>query len=114
MKLNDGTILNSPEEIHHSVTSDFQDFLIDSNNVDHADLSHPLESVVMDEEYSFLYRDLDMAKVKDIVFSIPKYNTPGLDGFGSEFYMACWEIVKADDVLEAVQTFFSSPCSSRR
>lgn len=34
----------------------------------------------------------------------PKYNTPGLDGFGLEFYMACWDILK-EDVLEAVQDF---------
>lgn len=60
----------------------------------------------MDEENAFLCRSLDMLEVKDILFSIPKYSTPGLDGFGSEFYMAYWKIVK-EDVLEAVQEFCS-------
>lgn len=59
----------------------------------------------MDNENDLLCSSPDMLQLKDIIFSIPKYNNLGLlDGFNSKFYMTYWEIVK-EDVLEAIQDF---------
>lgn len=77
MKLNDGTILNSPEEIHQGATKYFQDILTKPNNADHVTLSHLLESVVINEENSFLCQDPDIEEVIDIVYSIPKHSALG-------------------------------------
>lgn len=44
-------------------------------------------------------------EVKQAVFSIPKESSPGPNGFGSEFYISCWDIVK-HDVIEAARDFF--------
>ncbi|KAK1557037.1 hypothetical protein Q3G72_016579 [Acer saccharum] len=51
-------------------------------------------------------------EVKRAVFSIPKDSSPGADGFGSEFYMSCWDIVK-DDVMDAAVDFFQGTPLSR-
>lgn len=44
-------------------------------------------------------------EVKTTFNSISDDSRPGLDGFGSGFYM-CWEFIK-EDLLEATKYFFS-------
>lgn len=44
-------------------------------------------------------------EVKEAIFSIPQQSSPGPDGFGSGFYITCWEIIK-DDIIEATREFF--------
>lgn len=105
MQLNDGTVLNSPEEIYLGATIYFQNFLVDNSNVEHADLFHMLESVVSEEENSALCHPQSMEEVKDTIFSILRYSAQGPDGFGSKFCMVCWKVIK-EDVLEVVQDFF--------
>ncbi|KAI9186057.1 hypothetical protein LWI28_013379 [Acer negundo] len=43
--------------------------------------------------------------VYEILKSISVDSSPGLDGFGSSFYLTCWKIIKSD-VMEAVKEFF--------
>ncbi|XP_042970644.1 uncharacterized protein LOC122303096 [Carya illinoinensis] len=45
-------------------------------------------------------------EVKDAVFSIPQQSSPGPDGFGSSFYISCWQIVN-EEVVEAARDFFA-------
>ncbi|KAK2639698.1 hypothetical protein Ddye_027493 [Dipteronia dyeriana] len=51
-------------------------------------------------------------EVKRAVFSIPNDSSPGPYGFGSEFYMSCWDIVK-EDVMDEATVFFSGYPLSR-
>lgn len=111
IKLSDGTVLNSPKEIHHGVTRYFQNFFTNNSNIELAYFTHILESVISAEVNLTLCQSPSMEEVKDKIFSIPKYSAQGLDGFGFELYTVCWEVIKRD-VLEAVQDFFKgSPLS---
>lgn len=47
--------------------------------------------------------ELDLKKAPK---SIPKDSSPGFEGFSSGFFIACWEITKAN-LLDAAQDFFS-------
>ncbi|XP_042954601.1 uncharacterized protein LOC122291014 [Carya illinoinensis] len=75
-------------------------------NVHPADLSALVDPVISAEENTLLCASPAENEVKAAVFSIPKHSFPGPDGFGSSFYMFCWEIVK-EDVIEAARDFFS-------
>lgn len=46
-------------------------------------------------------------EVKDDVFSMNGYGTPGPDGFGGSFYHAFWDII-GKDVFNSVLQFFSA------
>lgn len=46
-------------------------------------------------------------EVKGVLSSIATDSNPGLDGFGSSFYLACWNFVK-DDIMGAVREFFQA------
>lgn len=51
-------------------------------------------------------------EVKQAVFSIPKNSSSSPDGFGLEFYMSCWDIIK-EDVVEAARDLFRGAPLSR-
>lgn len=61
--------------------------------------------MISDEENEMLCILLIEIEVKEAIISIPKQSRLGLDGFGSNFYITCWDIVK-NDVLEAAREFF--------
>ncbi|XP_042964713.1 uncharacterized protein LOC122298936 [Carya illinoinensis] len=82
MRLEDGSSLVSPEEVHEGVVRYFQNFLTDSGE-----------------------REPSEMEVKDTFSSIPKTSSSGLDGFGSAFYLTCWEIIEKD-LVEAASDFF--------
>lgn len=46
------------------------------------------------------------------MISIPSYNSSGADGFGSGFFIACWDLVK-EDLLEVAQDFFEGAALPR-
>ncbi|KAK2649748.1 hypothetical protein Ddye_017237 [Dipteronia dyeriana] len=86
-------------------TGYFRDFLSTSCEVVQADLSSLIDPVTSDVENNILYAEPTEMKVKEALFSIPQQSSPGSDGFGSGFYIKCWEIIKGD-VIEAVREFF--------
>jgi len=48
-----------------------------------------------------------VAEIRDVVASMPKNKAPGPDGFPVEFIWEAWDVV-GQDVLDAVQAFFTS------
>lgn len=70
------------------------------------DLTGLLSSVVTQEEKVFLCEVPTEEEVREAVFSISWHSSPSLYGFGSSFYMSCWELVK-EDVVEVVRDFFN-------
>ncbi|XP_035544611.1 uncharacterized protein LOC118348001 [Juglans regia] len=106
MRLADGTMLDSAEKVHLGAVEYFTNFLTDMPQVVHADLS-PLVGLEISEEdnSSLCHRPLE-EEVKEAVFSIPEYSSPGPDGYGSSFYISCWHLVK-EEVVEAARDFFA-------
>jgi hypothetical protein len=49
-----------------------------------------------------LMRPVAMEDVEQVIWEMPKGNSPGPDGFTVEFYQACWLVVK-NEVWEAVE-----------
>ncbi|KAK1578519.1 hypothetical protein Q3G72_030865 [Acer saccharum] len=80
-------------------------FLSESSEVEACDISGLIQRQLSNDDNDFLCSIPTEEEVKRAVFSIPKDSSPGPDGFGSEFYMSCWDIVK-DDVMDAAVDFF--------
>ena len=58
------------------------------------------------EQQIQLCKPFNDSEIKQAMFSIPNYKSPGLDGFNSGFYKASWEIVGLL-VCSAIKEFFS-------
>lgn len=63
--------------------------------------------VVLDEQRSMLVEEFTRAKMKQALWEIAEDKTPGLDGYGSQFFKDCWEIIK-EDFEAGVMEFFKS------
>ncbi|KAK3188489.1 hypothetical protein Dsin_028050 [Dipteronia sinensis] len=87
-------------------------WLLKSSGVDPCDLSELIKSQISNVDNNFLCLELTEEEVKRAVLSIPKDSIPGPDGFGSEFYMSCWDIVK-EDIMDAAKDFFRGTPLSR-
>lgn len=61
--------------------------------------------MVAEEDNTALCQLPTMDVVKVSIFSISKYSVQGLGGFGSKFYMSCWEVIK-ENFLVAIHDFF--------
>ncbi|KAK0581732.1 hypothetical protein LWI29_017271 [Acer saccharum] len=105
MVLSDGRILEGAEIVHNEASVFFQNFLSESSEVEACDISGLIQRQLSNDDNDFLCSIPTEEEVKRAVFSIPKDSSPGPDGFGSEFYMSCWDIVK-DDVMDAAVDFF--------
>lgn len=46
-------------------------------------------------------------ETKEVFFSLPRNKTSGLDGYSSEYFSSCWQII-GPEVTKAVQKFFRS------
>jgi hypothetical protein len=51
---------------------------------------------VSQEENDLLTRPFTMDKIREVIFQMEYNKAPGPDGFPTEFYQSCWEIVKND------------------
>ncbi|KAG2668051.1 hypothetical protein I3760_15G142400 [Carya illinoinensis] len=94
MTLPNGVVLESWEDIHNAAVIHFQNFLTGEGPTGVPDLSGLLSTVVNAEENQELVKDPTEEEVWAALKSIPKLSSPGPDGFGYEFYMHCWPIVK--------------------
>lgn len=57
-------------------------------------------------------RELDMDKVRRVVFSINLDSAPGSDSFCSRFYQSCWDTI-CGDLLDAVLNYFKGSAVPR-
>ncbi|KAK0593001.1 hypothetical protein LWI29_028893 [Acer saccharum] len=105
MVLDDGTILNNAEEVHLGAAQYFRKFLTTSVDVEQGNLASILDHVITEDDNNMLCLEPSEMEVKEAMASIPRQSSPGLDGFGSDFYMHCWDFIK-EDVVEAARDFF--------
>lgn len=82
----------------------FQFFLCGTRNGD-AKVGNLISEAISVEENDTLIRDPTEEELKAALLAIPKNSTPGPDGFGSHFFIACQDFVKKD-LLEAAKEFF--------
>ncbi|KAF5475510.1 hypothetical protein F2P56_007310 [Juglans regia] len=106
MVLDDCTTLGTPELIHEGATRHFREFLSMPCMVEQGQLSSLIAAVISHEENLDLIRAPKCEVVAAAMAKISKESTPGPDGFGSTFYVHCWDFVK-EDVVEAAGEFFS-------
>ncbi|XP_042983381.1 uncharacterized protein LOC122312796 [Carya illinoinensis] len=105
MKLSGGRLLESPVEIHEEATRYFERFLSEEENLELPDLSTLISSVVGENEERCLRKPPSDQEIYEALLSIPKDSSLGPDGFSSQFYLTCWEIVRME-VSNAVMEFF--------
>ncbi|KAJ0094336.1 hypothetical protein Patl1_15029 [Pistacia atlantica] len=106
MRLENGTSLNSTEQVHQGALKYFQDFLSNPSLAEQVDLTPLIQKSVSEENNLALLLAPTETEVLTALKSIPKESSPGPDGFGSGFYLSCWELIK-EDVLDAAKDFFS-------
>lgn len=106
MTLSDGSVLDSPEAVHQGAIRYFQEFLAGDRVCADVDLSSILEGGIYGEDNDALCCPLEEDEVKNALGSIPIHSSPGPDGFGSRFYLSCWELVKGD-LVESAKDIFS-------
>ncbi|KAF5445103.1 hypothetical protein F2P56_034181 [Juglans regia] len=105
MTLPDGSILENMEMVHNSAVNYFEQFLGQDNSVQRPNLSSIIQPVIFEVSKTKLKEEPTKEEVYEAVSSISVDSSPGPDGFGSAFYITCWEIVK-EDVMAAVPEFF--------
>ncbi|KAJ0103213.1 hypothetical protein Patl1_06269 [Pistacia atlantica] len=106
MRLENCTSLNSPEQVHQGALEYFQDYLSNPPFAEHVDLTSLFQKSVSEENNLALALAPTETEVLAALKSIPKQSSPGSDGFGSGFYLSCWDLIK-EDVIDAVKDFFS-------
>ncbi|KAF5450402.1 hypothetical protein F2P56_030760 [Juglans regia] len=105
MKLEDGSILSSPEQIHEGAISYFSQFLEAGIARVEPCLGELVQPIISQCDNDFISHVPSSREVYDALCSILKDSSPGPDGFGSGFYRSCWHIV-GTDVVDAVAEFF--------
>lgn len=100
MRLNNKVVLARPEAIHEGAVNHFRNNLAEHSTRGLLTLNDLIMGIVTVEENGNLVSLHTEAEVKMALSSIPKDNSLEPNGFGSGFYLACWDIVKAD-LLEA-------------
>lgn len=101
MKLENGSYLSSPEDIHMAIVDYFSEFFKKESPRLLPDLSTLITLVISVEESDVFCKSPTLDEVHDSLFSIPSNSAPGPDGFGSGIYKSCWDLVKYD-ILEAI------------
>lgn len=102
MVLEDGSILGTPELIHEGATNYFKNFLLMPNMFEQGDLLSLIEKEVSLEDNMVVARVPTFEEVTAALGTISKESAPERDGFGSTFYVHCWDFIK-EDVVEAAE-----------
>ncbi|XP_035547420.1 uncharacterized protein LOC118348934 [Juglans regia] len=90
MQFENGTILESPEQVHNGALNYSQQFLSTHSNVEQVDLSSLIQCSISEDNNVALSRAPSEVEIYDALKSIPKESSPGSDGFGSGFSLSCW------------------------
>lgn len=96
MRLENGTSLATPEEIHMGAVQHFQNFLTEVCDTKEPDLDDLINVEITDEENEILILRTSKLDLKKVLESIPKHCSLSLDAFGSKIFMACWNFIKED------------------
>ncbi|XP_071902709.1 uncharacterized protein [Coffea arabica] len=100
-----GQWLTAVEDIKSSAASFFETLFNSDRDTDrHPVLPFTLPSVSREDNESLLALP-SLDEVRDVMFSISSDSAPGPDGFGSDFYQACWGIIK-EELGAVVQDYF--------
>lgn len=95
--LENGTILDSSDKIHDGAVQYFKNFLDYHQNLAVLDISHLISRKITKEENETIEHRPTEMEMKNALTSIP-YNSssPRPDGFGSGFFIACWDFINED------------------
>ncbi|KAK1549213.1 hypothetical protein Q3G72_006683 [Acer saccharum] len=100
MVLPDGTSLDNMEMVHNGAINYFEHFLGTSVVVHGADLENFIQPSISEVIVNQLKVESTEEEVYDVLKSISVDSCPGLDGFGSSFYITCWKIIKNDVMVK--------------
>lgn len=105
----DGTSLNSSQEIHEEVIHYFQAAL-STEGVQLMNIWKDLfQAIITGEENDLLCQSPILEEVNRALFDIPKHNSPRPDGFGYYFFMHCQDVIKENLVETATNVFSGTP-----
>ncbi|XP_041028214.1 uncharacterized protein LOC121268148 [Juglans microcarpa x Juglans regia] len=105
MRLPDGGFFYSPRRVHEEAVKYFESFLMQENLVELPDLKQLFPQGISNDNAQKLKLEPMEREVKLALSSIGSDSSSWLNGFGSAFNLACWNIVKMD-VMEAVKEVF--------
>lgn len=104
-----GDILTDQTDIHQHLTNYYQAFLgspVQSTGlIDNAVISEG--ATLTFSQQLELVRPFSPEDVKNAMFAIDSHKSPGVDGFGSDFFKKAWSIV-GEDVCAAILDFFKT------
>ncbi|XP_042980247.1 uncharacterized protein LOC122310438 [Carya illinoinensis] len=106
MNLPDGLVLGSMELVHEGAVKYFEDFLSKEEDVELPCLNNLIQPAVSESMVQKLRTEPTENEIFKAFASISADSSPGPDGFGSAFYVSCWNIIK-EDVKDAVKEFYS-------
>jgi len=84
----------------HDFTSRFKSSHTSATRID-----IDLPMVVSDEDNFLLLQPVQDHEIKDAIFQMDKFKTPGPYGFGAAFFQDHWHLI-ATDVCQAIKSFF--------
>ncbi|KAJ0081173.1 hypothetical protein Patl1_12355 [Pistacia atlantica] len=99
MRLENGTILNSPEQVHQGALNYFQDYLSNPPIIEQVDLTSLIQNSIAEENNVALALAPAEAEILAALKSIPRESSPGLNGFGSVGAPLVSHLLYADDLL---------------
>ncbi|XP_050238208.1 uncharacterized protein LOC126687695 [Mercurialis annua] len=109
IKLEDGSIISSKEEIHKEITRFYSNlFRREDTTRSHIDSNRFRTGITLtDDEGTNLQNIITEMEVKNAVFSIGCDKAACPDGFNGHFFKVTWDITK-DDLVKTVQEAFNS------
>ena len=114
INLANGCRIEDPENIKQEAVAHFQNILCsDGPSTNHNQYLDNLDGLSWSPQHlDSLNSRITHEEIKNAIFSMKDSKAPGPDGFTSLFYKKTWSIV-GRDVVEAVESFFSSGCMLR-
>ena len=107
IKLEDGSWINTREEIQNYFNENFKSLYQSECNDVPEDLENLIEPCISMEENEELCRVPSREEIRKVVFKMKSLKAPGPDGFPALFYKHYWETV-GDQIILATQSFFRS------
>jgi len=101
----EGNPLRDHDQIAEELTSFYQDLLTETNsNRDDAiqKVTQNIPKLISSEQNSALLRPITQLEVDSAAKDMPTGKAPGPDGFTTDFFHYCWDIIK-EDVWKAVE-----------
>lgn len=100
-----GIWYDSRIEIEEIMLSHFQNVTATSKSPIFQDILNLFQPCISDSDNLRLILLPDDQEIKDVVFSIRPWASPGNDGFQAAFYQQCWDTISFE-VISMVQHFF--------